>query len=145
MSTTVSTRMGDRQERPSAMNRCPFVGDVDLNLWPNVYNYSRRRASWHGRKMDETKVICCRNICKVHSHPVHIYIYIIGCTEIEYTHIMFSDYIWPWLSVAMTNRLYSHYRKMNQTKNLCFHSSCFIIFFSLLIIINLFSSSHYEL
>jgi len=30
-STSVSTRMGDRQGRPSDVNLCPFVG-VDLNL-----------------------------------------------------------------------------------------------------------------
>jgi len=30
-STLVSTWMGDRQGRPSAVNLCPFVG-VDLNL-----------------------------------------------------------------------------------------------------------------
>jgi len=30
-STSVSTWMGDRQGRPSAVNLCPFVG-VDLNL-----------------------------------------------------------------------------------------------------------------
>jgi len=28
--------MSDRQERPSAVNLCPFVG-VDLNLWPTVH------------------------------------------------------------------------------------------------------------
>jgi len=35
-STSVSTWMGDRQGRPSAVNLCPFVG-VDLNLWSTVY------------------------------------------------------------------------------------------------------------
>jgi len=34
-STSVSTWMGDRQGRPSAVNLCPFVR-VDLNLWPTV-------------------------------------------------------------------------------------------------------------
>jgi len=35
MLTSVSTWMGDRQGRPSAINLCPFVG-VDLNLWLTV-------------------------------------------------------------------------------------------------------------
>jgi len=33
---SVSTRMGDRQGRPSTVNLCPFVG-VDLNPWSTVY------------------------------------------------------------------------------------------------------------
>jgi len=37
-SSPVSTWMGDRQEIPSTVNLCPFVG-VDLNLWPTI--------SWH--------------------------------------------------------------------------------------------------
>jgi len=35
-SNSVSTWMGDRHGRPSAVNLCPFVG-VDLNLYPTVY------------------------------------------------------------------------------------------------------------
>jgi len=35
MSTSVSTWMGDCQEKPSAVNLCPFVG-VNLNLWLTV-------------------------------------------------------------------------------------------------------------
>jgi len=35
-STSVSTWMGDRRGRPSAVNLCPFVG-VDLYMWPTVY------------------------------------------------------------------------------------------------------------
>jgi len=35
-STAVSTWMGDRKGRPSAVKLCPFVG-VDLNLWQTVY------------------------------------------------------------------------------------------------------------
>jgi len=34
-STSVSTWMGDRQGRPSAVDLCPFVG-VDVNLWPTT-------------------------------------------------------------------------------------------------------------
>jgi len=42
--------MSDRQERPSAVNLCPFVG-VDL-MWPTVY-----RADTWGRNMNQTQTL----------------------------------------------------------------------------------------